>query len=318
MSGGAIQNARTGTSDGAPPRRDGAARSRDRIYYLTAPDAVRRFGSWCVTAGEARTPAGTRYPPAELQHPSPYRAVSETGRVLDELQLVYIADGSGQFEDANGRPRRVEPGSCLFLMPGVWHRYRPDADTGWHEYWVGVRGDPVLRAARALGLDGRGALIRASGNDRLVEVYRELLDLAAVHDTASHIAMVGKVLELLALVARGRRGDRRSQNGSDPVDSAIRVMRACVRDRLDLTQLIRETGLPEASFRRSFRRRTGSSPYRYFMTLKVNAVKTELARTEQPLKAIAAQLGFTDQYHLSRVFKDYTGVSPSRWRASGG
>lgn len=297
-------------------RSDGNQPDGNRIYYLTVPRAVRDIGSWCVTAGRSRTRPGQRYPPDELRHPYRYRAVSDHGRVLDELQIVLIADGSGSFEGCRGEQRSVGAGACLVLMPGTWHRYHPDPDTGWREYWVGVRGDSVERAVRLLGLEGRGPVISSPHPEELAETYERLLDLASVHDSAAHVEIIAEVLRLVVRIARTE--DPMLHGRFDGVDRAIRVMQAAVTAGVDLPRLAAQCGFSETTFRRRFRARVGTSPYRYFMALKVNAVKHELAGSELPLKAIAERFGFTDQFHLSRVFREYTGVSPGRWRRFGG
>ncbi|MFP4551248.1 MAG: helix-turn-helix domain-containing protein [Spirochaetales bacterium] len=51
--------------------------------------------------------------------------------------------------------------------------------------------------------------------------------------------------------------------------------------------------------------------------LRVNEVKMQLAHSDKPLREIADRFGFTDQYHLSRVFKQYVGASPTAWRRRG-
>ena len=33
------------------------------------------------------------------------------------------------------------------LFPDVWHWYAPEKDTGWDEYWVGMKGDYIARLA---------------------------------------------------------------------------------------------------------------------------------------------------------------------------
>ncbi len=301
-----------GTARHGPPSVSG-----NRIHYLTPPGAVRAFGTWCVTVGEARTLPGRDYPPDGMRHPHRYRAVSSEGRVLDELQVVFVAEGTGVFEDASGVARRVTAGSCLVLVQGRWHRYHPLRETGWREYWVGVRGELADRAMSLLRIDAKGPVIRPGGDDEIVALYERLIELASIHDTVAHVEMAAEVLKLVALLARGDAdGGRPAPDAA--VEHAIRRMRASIAGRLDLTALAGECGVSESTLRRSFRARTGSSPYRYYMALKVNAVKRELAHSALPIKAIAEALGFTDQYHLSRVFKEYAGVSPSEWRRRGG
>ncbi|MFW6288408.1 MAG: helix-turn-helix domain-containing protein [Spirochaetota bacterium] len=303
----------------APAPDDIAVRyPRNRIFYLTAPPGVREFGTWCVTAGDARTLPGDQYPPDELRHPHRYRAVSAEGRVLDELQIVFVAEGKGEFENDRGDVSRVRHGDCLVLLPGLRHRYHPDPGTGWREYWVGVRGDAAARAVRLLEIDAHAPISRPGLAGALITAYERLLELASIHDTVAHVEMVSLVLHLIALVSRPEAPPESGRREPDRVETAIARMHAQLYGRLRLSDLARECGLSDAGFRRLFRARTGSSPYRYYMALKVNAVKKELAHSALPLKAIAGQLGFTDQYHLSRVFREYTGVAPSVWRRRGG
>jgi AraC family transcriptional regulator len=41
-----------------------------------------------------------------------------------------------------------------------------------------------------------------------------------------------------------------------------------------------------------------------------------MRRTGQPLASIALEVGFTDQSHLTQVFRRTTGVTPGQFRSS--
>jgi AraC-like DNA-binding protein len=51
---------------------------------------------------------------------------------------------------------------------------------------------------------------------------------------------------------------------------------------------------------------------RFLREARVEAARDMLARTDQPLRVIAPQVGFADEFQLSRVFKRVTGRSP-KW-----
>ena len=59
-----------------------------------------------------------------------------------------------------------------------------------------------------------------------------------------------------------------------------------------------------------YRELTGKSPMKTLTTFRINAVKNLLAKGES-IKFIAAHTGFCDEFHLSKVFKKVTGLSPS-------
>jgi len=54
----------------------------------------------------------------------------------------------------------------------------------------------------------------------------------------------------------------------------------------------------------------------YVRTLRVEFASRELSRSDLPLATIASSAGFSDQSHLSRTFRQYTGLSPSEFRAA--
>ena len=87
-------------------------------------------------------------------------------------------------------------------------------------------------------------------------------------------------------------------------------------DRLSLTELAGVACLSPYHFSRSFKRALGVGPQRYVMQRRLERAKTLMRRTNQPLAWIAQEAGFSDQSHLTSVFRRETGVTPGRFRAA--
>jgi AraC-like DNA-binding protein len=93
-----------------------------------------------------------------------------------------------------------------------------------------------------------------------------------------------------------------------------------VRDRLDgdlaedvgLTDLAALSGLSPVALLRAFRGAVGCSPHVYRTARRVAAAKRGLRRGAS-LAHVAADTGFCDQSHLTRVFRRWTGVTPGRF-----
>jgi AraC-like DNA-binding protein len=66
---------------------------------------------------------------------------------------------------------------------------------------------------------------------------------------------------------------------------------------------------------RLFRGATGRSPKEYVLEARTQAARAYLTESSLPVKRIAAELGFHDEFHFSRQFRSRTGVTPSAWRA---
>ncbi len=83
---------------------------------------------------------------------------------------------------------------------------------------------------------------------------------------------------------------------------------------ITLDELARHVGLSKSYFARMFHAASGQSPIAFVRKLRVEAARALVLRTTRPLKLIAADLGFADEFHFSRVFRAVTGVSPSSLR----
>lgn len=88
--------------------------------------------------GRAIYPPGSLYPASG--HPPEYQFNWEAGRRLGDFVLIWIEVGRGSVETASLGHVSLTPGVVLLLAPGEWHRYRPDAATGWGERWVCANG----------------------------------------------------------------------------------------------------------------------------------------------------------------------------------
>lgn len=63
-----------------------------------------------------------------------------------------------------------------------------------------------------------------------------------------------------------------------------------------------------------YKKQFGISPVNDLINARVNAARTMLRTTEKPLREIALECGFQNEYYFSKVFKMRTGTSPSSYR----
>jgi chromate reductase, NAD(P)H dehydrogenase (quinone) len=88
-----------------------------------------------------------------------------------------------------------------------------------------------------------------------------------------------------------------------------------LQDNLSLDQLARETDYSRAHFLRMFRATTGKTPHQYLTQRRIERAKSMLLEAEkQSLTDIAASCGFSSQSHMTRVFREQVGVTPSEFK----
>jgi len=69
-------------------------------------------------------------------------------------------------------------------------------------------------------------------------------------------------------------------------------------------------------FARIFKEATGMVPHRYLMRTRIEAVKKLLHESERSPAAIADDTGFSDQSHMTKTFRGFTGTTPKAFRDS--
>jgi AraC family transcriptional regulator len=67
-------------------------------------------------------------------------------------------------------------------------------------------------------------------------------------------------------------------------------------------------------FGKAFHVSVGEPPTRYIRHRRVERAKWLLLCSQKSLSEIAGDCGFSDQPHMTRVFRALTGTSPARWR----
>jgi AraC-like DNA-binding protein len=89
---------------------------------------------------------------------------------------------------------------------------------------------------------------------------------------------------------------------------------ANIKRGVALREVARECGVSVGHFSHAFRRTLGVAPHKWLIEQRVVLSKEKLRVDELSLSDVAAECGFSDQSHLTRVFRQAVGVSPGAWR----
>ncbi len=157
---------------------------------------------------------------------------------------------------------------------------------------------------RPVDLEGTVALRLAT---QLYDEFRHL-------DWISPLAIEGLILELMA--GTSRLGFNVSERRPPPwLNGVEELLRAKFTENLTLNELATTAGVHKVHLARVFRKFHGCSIGHFVRQLRVEYASQQLSSTDVPLVDIAAASGFSDQSHFSRVFKSFTRMLPSDFRA---
>ncbi len=94
---------------------------------------------------------------------------------------------------------------------------------------------------------------------------------------------------------------------------AAEFLVAHLDEPFSLVELANACELSRSYFIKAFKESFGKTPHRWLMDYRVGRSR-QMLRQGASLAEIALACGFSDQSHMTRVFVDYTGISPGRYR----
>ncbi|MFD2967229.1 AraC family transcriptional regulator [Sphingobacterium bambusae] len=250
-------------------------------------------------------------------HPEPYQFQWKQGRRLQEYQLIYISKGTGIFESQNGGLRKVSAGTMILLFPGEWHRYRPDSQTGWVEYWVGFKGSTADTMLEHSFFYRNKPVIQTGLHPGIVSLYQDIMTQTRSELPGYQPLVAGMVAHLLGLVyalIKQQRVERESGEHVNLVQQAMVLIRENTETKITLMEIAEQLKLGYSLFRKIFKRHTGLAPGQYLTQLKIERAKSHLLYSEKRVKEIAYALNFESEYYFSKFFKDKTGLSPMAFK----
>ena len=135
--------------------------------------------------------------------------------------------------------------------------------------------------------------------------------LADALNTALAVQVTRRFVDKSALVLEPSNG-----LSSDRLKRVREYIETHLNDRLTLADLAGVACLSPYHFSRSFKQAVGVGPQRYVMQRRLERAKALMRRTNEPLAEIAYRVGFSDQSHLTSIFRRETGLTPGRYRAA--
>jgi AraC family transcriptional regulator len=97
--------------------------------------------------------------------------------------------------------------------------------------------------------------------------------------------------------------------------TVVEFIKENINRNISLAELAGLLRLSVFHFSRKFRREFGCPPYAYVLQQRLEHAKQQLRRGNVPLKVIAANSGFADQSHMTRLFRRMLNITPAEYRA---
>lgn len=104
-------------------------------------------------------------------------------------------------------------------------------------------------------------------------------------------------------------------HGDEAILRAQDILERDLGSNPSVSGLARRVAMSTRNFVRRFHQATGNSPRDYIQRLRIEVAKRALESNGQPLSEIAGGVGYHDVVAFRRLFRRWTGLSPSDYRA---
>jgi len=250
------------------------------------------------------------------------------------LEIVYISRGNLLWE-VEGREEEVRPGSVFFTLPWQTHGGTESLQANNELYFVVIRLDKNYRTPRqkfhfapSLNLPRKFQYHIAdllTKSDRhcfpagknipwlLPGLLRELWkkdpwsQLQALHYTNCLLVDLMRVLE---------KGEThlREEDGLTRVRQYLKQIPERCGDDWSLEEMASACFLGRTRFADYVMQLTGDGPINHLNRIRIEKATRLLKKTEDSITDIGFKCGFHSSQYFSRIFRDFTGISPRSFR----
>jgi len=285
------------------------------VNYPITSEEDELWGLTITTVGYQNISEKENYPPEK--HPVGYYFNVDKGRVLNEYQLLYITNGNGVFTYGNSKQSCfITEGKMFFLMPGVWHTYKPLENSGWNEYWIGFKGEIIEKIVKEGFFLNKTPVFTIGMNEEIIDLYYKAIEIANEERAGFQQALSGIVMNILGLMYyRNKTRAFEDEELINKINKAKVMMREDVYKNTSAEDIAKNIGMSYSGFRRAFKELTGTSPSKYMLELKLNEAKLLLYNTNLSIKEISYSLNFENPDYFPIFFKKRTGKTPSEYRS---
>lgn len=244
----------------------------------------------------------------------------------DYIEMAYVLSGEGRYriDDAF---YEIGEGDILILNPGVKHQAlvsNPVNPTT--EVFIGfcdieLPGLP----ANHFPLPDDGIILHTTGelHQRVSRIFTAMYAENGLCRTGRYVMLKSYLMQLLILLLRRKSEPVAIKTGCSfdslnrqyLVEQIVGYFEEHYAEKISLDQIAENMYLSPFYISRIFKSETGETPIRHLIDIRLERARELLEEnSHDSIQEIAAQVGYDDAYHFSKLFKKKYGCSPSKIR----
>ena len=232
----------------------------------------------------------------------------------------YILSGTGTLFANNSsgitETYHIKSGQGFMVFPGQINTYVSDQHLPWEYVWVEFDGLKVKESLSIAGLSLDMPVYHAKSKDLRECMMQEMLYLAE-HGSEAPFHLIGHLYLFFDAMLRSITPEQAHQ-GKRLQDFYIREALAFIEQNfqndISVEDLAKVCGLNRSYFGKIFKGITGKTPQQFLLAYRMIKATELLKLTKLSVGDVGNAVGYANQLHFSRAFKNVYGRSPREWR----
>lgn len=232
----------------------------------------------------------------------------------------YVISGTGTLmaDDSSGETKTYSVKSMqgFMIFPDQITTYIADKNVPWEYIWIefdGLRAKSIVDAA---GLSPDNPVYKARSKELRENMMNEMIYITE-NSNSSPFHLIGHLYLFIDYLARSA-AEIKIRQGSKLRDFYIHEALAFIEQNFqnDITveDIAEVCGLNRSYFGKIFKEAVGKSPQDFLLNYRMVKAAELLKLTKLSVGDISNAVGYDNQLHFSRAFKNIYGVSPKNWR----
>ncbi|MBQ8526525.1 MAG: AraC family transcriptional regulator [Clostridia bacterium] len=220
--------------------------------------------------------------------------------------ITLIESGELKIE-LDGKEYCARKGDIILQRKGDSYRLRADEDTEYYviSYLCEPEDDFVSILPSSI-------IFKPERHYRYADSFKNAANIHFSSGICSVPLLRSVVQEILCNIIR-ENYPRALSSAKNPVVAAIYYIEEYSNHFLTSEDIASAAGCSQSHLRYLFRKAYGESPMHYLNRVRVERAKEMISTDMFTLNDIASACGFRNVYYFSRVFKEFTGVSPGKY-----
>ena len=213
---------------------------------------------------------------------------------------------------------KINTNEGFMLFPGQVSTYIADNDEPWEYIWLEFDGFQAKAAINATGLSQDKPIYRPLSIE-LRELALDEMIYIIEHKEAAPLHLIGHLYLFLDYLTRSavtsQSQNKRKNNSSHYyISEAIKFIELNYQKDISVEDIAENCGLNRNYFGKKFKEEFGKTPQEFLMRYRMTKATELLEHTQLSIGEISCDVGYNDQLHFSRAFKNTYGISPRQWR----